>query len=204
MVGTVLNCVAILAGGAAGLGAAAEPLPRACNPRSRSGWAPARPTSASRSCGIQSAGVLPEFSAIWFCSGSPWSSGKSSVVCSACNAPPTAWAVSPARKWKRGGAVGESALEGFKVCAALFCAAPLALLGPLQGGLGRQSLSARDQVVAGRLGRVRFRGDVRLGNFALGPAWRRLQGSVWLAARASSPFCGSTPSLIRSAPPRGF
>ena len=88
--------------------------------------------------------------------------------------------------------------DGFKTCAALYCAAPLAILGSVQDGLVRILLSAGGEGGDGWLGDAGLHAAVRLGGDACGAAGVGVSRDDHAGVRAVSPAILEAHGLVDS------
>jgi uncharacterized membrane protein YqgA involved in biofilm formation len=83
---------------------------------------------------------------------------------------------------------GKSVSTGFKVCAGLFCAAPLALLAPLQEGLDRGLCPVLAKSALDGMAALAFAEIFGWGVILSAAPVAALQGSVWMAAAVAEPY----------------
>ena len=89
---------------------------------------------------------------------------------------------------RAGGGLAAPFGDGFKVCAALFCAAPLAVLGPLQDGLSGYAYPLAIKAVMDGLATMSFVATFGLGAVLSAVSVLAWQGTLALLAHAAAPW----------------
>jgi uncharacterized membrane protein YqgA involved in biofilm formation len=187
MVGTVLNCAAILVGGAAGLGRR-----RSLSPRLQSQikvWLGAGTAYIGLKMIWNSirggfSGVLRDLVLLWI------SLVLGKIIGGLLHLQRSTNSLGrfAREEMEAAGADGANPpSRGLKVCAALFCAAPLALLGPLQEALDDNLYPLVVKSLLDGLAAFAFAGLFGWGTLLSALPVAALQGSIWLAARGLEP-----------------